>query len=145
MARKEHFRDMVSSMPDAGYWKQKADQGWELSAIEWVRGIHEEEGPQPVLREEVPYGMQVSEDCMHLIENPKEREALTMMLGELIADKPLSEVAKALNQQGFRTRRGAKWDSAAVFHLFPRLIEAAPQIYPTQDWADRRRQLFRIA
>ena len=63
----------------------------------------------------------------------------------LTADKPLSEVAKALNQQGFRTRQGATWNAPAIFHLFPRIIEVAPQIYPTEDWADRRRQLFRVA
>ncbi len=145
MARKEHFRDVVAGMPDAGYWQEKADQGWELSAIEWVREVSAGESSQVVLRQEVPYGMQVSEDCMHLVENPQEREALTLMLGELIADKPLSEVAKSLNQHGFRTRKGVKWDAAAIFHLFPRLIEVAPQIYPTEDWADQRRQLFRIA
>ena len=89
--------------------------------------------------------MKVGEDCLHLIENSTEKEALVLMLEMIVADKPLSEVAEWVNGRGFRTRAGREWTQLDVFNLLPRLVEAASRVYPTQEWAERREKLFRLA
>lgn len=148
MSRKERVREILSqsAADDLGaYLEGKTREGWQLAAVEWEREAQGED-PQEMLHGEVPYGLQVADDCLHLIENPAEREVLTVMLQQLIADKPLSAVAIELNQRGHRTRSGHEWSQLDIFNLFPRLIEVAPQIYPSEDWAAiRRRGLLRVA
>ena len=63
----------------------------------------ESDGP---LKEEVPYGLQVSDDCLYLEENPAEIEAMRRMLEQVVADRPLSAAAEELNRRGFRQRHG---------------------------------------
>lgn len=147
MSRRERLREFVQEPPSAEYLQEKQSQGWELVALEFERPAQgpprQEEEP---LYQEVPYGLRVAEDCLHLEENEEERRALVLMLEQLIADKKLSEVASALNQQGLRTRSGDSWNSLDIFNLFPRLIEVAPIIYPSADWETvRRRGLIRAA
>jgi len=50
-----------------------------------------------------------------------------------------------VNQRGFRTRQGTKWTAVAIFNLLPRLVESSSRIYPTPDWAERRRKIFRAS
>jgi len=102
-------------------------RGWKLVAVEWE---HEIGGWKKalLLREEVPYGLRVATDCLHLEENPLERQALELMLDLIVTDQSLTQVAEELNRQGFRTRPGLKWNQVEVFNMLPRLVEAAPQI-----------------
>jgi len=139
----KRVRDELSELPGPGYWKEKIGEGWRLVAVEWERDA--EEAPETSdVWEEVPYGLKVADDCMHLVENQPEKEAMSAMLELIVADKSMSEVAQGVNQRGFRTRQGTKWTPIAVFNLLPRLVEASSRIYPTTDWAERRRKIFRV-
>jgi hypothetical protein len=142
--RKERTRDVFPVPPDADYWSARAREGWRLVAAEWERE-HEQESADTTWVEEVPYGMKVGDDCLHLVENPEEKEALTLMLEMLIADKPFSEVAECVNACGFHTRAGAGWTQVDIFNLLPRLVEIAPRLYPTHDWAERRKRIYNAA
>jgi hypothetical protein len=144
MKSKKRVREELTALPGLEYWNEKVKAGWRLVAVEWER---ESEGPGTSVEtwEEVPYGLKVAEDCTHLVENPLEREAMTLMLELLLADKPMSDVAESLTQGGFRTRHGSRWTAAAVFDLLPRLIEVSPSIYPSQDWAERRKRIYQAA
>jgi hypothetical protein len=143
MDKKERSREVFGEPPSPEYWSRKAKDGWRLVAAEWERDA-EAAGTSAAWVEEVPYGMKVGEDSLHLAENPPEKEALILMLEIIVADKPLSEVAEWINNRGFRTRAGAKWTQLDIFNLLPRLVEVASRVYPTQDWSERREKLFRL-
>jgi hypothetical protein len=134
----------VKGLADPEYFQHKAEQGWRLVAVEWERET-QAGGPEGMLLvEEVPYGLQVAEDCVHLKENPDEMRVLTLMMELLIQDNPLSRVAEALNRQGFRTRRGGRWSPVSVFNMLPRLIEVGPRMFSTEEWAERRKHFYRL-
>ena len=122
MARIERIREAVQGLPDSAYLAKMAEAGWSLVALEWQRAIESEEAAGKLF-EEVPYGLRVSNDCCHLEENPAELRVLVLMMDEIIRDRPLSRVAAALNEAGFRTRQGDLWGPIQVFNLLPRLIE----------------------
>jgi hypothetical protein len=143
MKRKEHMREVFPAPPSSDYWSAKAKEGWRLVAAEWERE-NERESAEAPWTEEVPYGMKVGEDCLHLVENPDEKAALTLMLEMLVADKPFSEVAEYVNARGFRTRSGAAWTQVDIFDLLPRLVEVASRVYPTHDWAERRKRIYKL-
>jgi len=107
------------------------DRGWRLVAVEWERQLEGQGEQVSLLREEIPYGLRVAGDCLHLEENPFERQVLQLMLDLIVTDQSLSQVAEELNRQGFRTRPGLKWTQVAVFNMLPRLVDAAPQIRRT--------------
>ena len=46
-----------------------------------------------------------------------------------------------LNGQGLKTRSGEEWTQTAVFYMLPRLIEAAPTIFSSGEWIERRSQV----
>lgn len=54
-------------------------------------------------------------------------------------------MAEELNRRAFRTRDGSAWSAAAVFKVFPRLVEVAARIFPSEDWAARRKSFSRVA
>jgi len=143
MAKIERIRETVEGLPDSPYLSNMAEAGWKLVAIEWQRAIESQVPPAGKLVEEVPFGLRVSEDCFHLEENPAELRVLTLMMEEIIRDRPLSEVAAALNEAGFRTRHGEPWGPIQVFNMLPRLIEVGPRIFSTADWEARRSQIYR--
>ena len=144
MAKVERVREVLTSPPTAEYWREKAAEGWRPVAVEWERRA---EGAEPagMLKEEVPYGLTVADDCRYLIENPAEVEAMRLMLEQIVLDRPLSEVAEALNQRGFRQRSGSPWTQVTVFNVLPRLIEVAPRIYSSDEWSERRPKLRMVA
>jgi hypothetical protein len=144
MKRKECMREVFPAPPSSEYWSVKAREGWRLVAAEWEREKDRESTEAP-WTEEVPYGMKVGDDCLHLVENPDEKEALTLMLEMLVADKPFSEVAECVNARGFRTRTGSKWTQVDIFNLLPRLVEVASRVYPTHEWAERRKRIYKLA
>lgn len=128
MVRKEHWRETLTEPLSSELLQERLKDGWKLVGLEWERHI-EGQGPDGERqKEEVPYGLRIAGDCLHLEENPAEREVLEIMLGLIAADRPLSKVAEALNHAGYRSRSGMSWTQAAVFDLLPRLIETAPQL-----------------
>jgi hypothetical protein len=134
---KKRIREVVAGLPGPDYLRAKQEEGWRLVALEWER---ETEDSERAPREEVPFGLKVADDCVHLEEDPDERQALRLMLDLIVDDEiPLSRVSNELNEKGFRTRSGSKWTQAAVFDMLPRLIESAPRIFSTDEWALRKR------
>src|SRR5262245_47399346 len=129
MAKIERIREVPSQPIDADYFSTKLKQGWRLVGVQWEREVEGEAAAQAGWVEEVPYGLRVSDDCVHLEENPVERRTLELMLKLISSDKSMSQIAEELNRQGFRTRPGTVWTQTAVFNMLPRLIEAAPQIW----------------
>ena len=142
--KKERAREVFKELPAPDYWARKANEGWKLVAAEWER-VEEKAAPGEAWIEEVPYGMKVGEDGLHLFEHPTEKEVLILMLEMIVSDKPLSEVADSVNRSGYRMRNGMKWTQIAIFNLLPRLVEVASRVYPTADWSDRREKIFRLA
>jgi hypothetical protein len=129
MAKVERVREVLSRPFDEGYFRTKMSEGWRPLVVHWERDV-EGAPPEPApWTEEVPYGLRVADDCIHLEENPAERRALEVMLKLLSSDKPMSQIARELNDQNLRTRSGSLWTQTAVFNLLPRLIEAAPHIW----------------
>lgn len=144
MVKLDRVREVVKGIPDPVYLAQRSEAGWKLVALEWERvGQNGETQNQPV-REEVPYGLRVSDDCFHLEENPEELQVLMLMMEEIVQDNPLSKVVSALNAAGFRTREGDPWDAVGVFNMLPRLIEVGPRMFSTEEWELRRRRLFKV-
>ena len=143
MARFERIREPVSEAVGADKIAAREAQGWRLVALEWERPA----GPfraggdrQPTLsRTEVPYGLQVSPDFLHLEENHLEVEAMILMLDLMVEDRPLGDVADELNKRGFRTRPGSEWTQSRVFDLVPRLVETGVDIFGTSDWEELRK------
>lgn len=134
---KKRVRELVAGLPGPDYLRDKMEKGWRLVALEWEREA-DDSGQPP--REEVPFGLKVADDCLHLEEDPAERQALRLMLDLIVDDEiPLSRVSSELNEKGYRTRSGSKWTQAAVFDMLPRLIESAPRIFSTDEWALRKR------
>jgi len=134
----ERLREPVSSSPSPEYIRDKAEEGWVLTALEWERESETGSIDAGRLKEEIPYGLQVADDCAHLEENPVEKEILVHMLEMIVADQPLSEIAAGLNQEGHMTRQQTAWTQSSVFYMLPRLIEAAPQIFSSVSWRERR-------
>lgn len=141
MASEERVREEMSTPPSEGYVREKAEDGWRLVAVEWARPSTVDCGDAGHIKEEIPYGLQVATDCCHLEENPGEKAAMLAMLAMIVEDKPLSQVAEGLNAKGFRTRAGREWTQTAIFYMMPRLIQAAPQIFSSEEWRERRAQV----
>lgn len=144
MAKLDRVREVVKGIPDPVYLTQRTEAGWKLVALEWERVGQPDEPQKQTVREEVPYGMRIADDCFHLEENPEETQVLMLMMEEIVQDNPLSKVVTALNAAGFRTREGDPWDAVAVFNMLPRLIEVGPRMFSTEEWEFRRRRLFKM-
>jgi hypothetical protein len=145
MARFERVREAVQSPLHLDYFTKRAEGGWRLVATEWEREIPGEEQQAARRLEPVPYGLRVAEDCMHLEEHPLEMQILSVMMELIVRDFTLTRIAAELNRREFRTREGAEWSALSVFRTLPRVIEVAPQVHSSEDWAERRKQLSHIA
>ena len=116
-------------------------QGWKAKVIEWEREVPATAAqPQEPGVEEPPFGLRIADDCSTLEENPAEKEILLTMMELIIQDGPYSFIAQQLNGKGYLTRHGTKWSPVAVFEMLPRLIEAGPKIFSTEEWQRRRQQ-----
>jgi recombinase len=142
MSKQERLREALSGSLDVEYLRQREAAGWRLAAVEWVRDTGETAQPAP--HEEVPYGLRIGPDCVHLEEDATEKQAMMLILEMLIQDVRLPQVAVELNRKGFRTRAGNDWTPVAVFDLLPRLIEAGPRIFSSKEWAVRRPRLMSV-
>ena len=141
MANVEGMREFVSGSLTAELHQRRTAEGWRLAAVEWQREVQAPEGEAPTVLEEVPFGLRISNDCLHLEQEPTEKRVLMLVLELIVKDHPLSQVAEELNRQGFRTRGGGPWTRAAVFDLHPRLIEVFPRILASKEWGERRAPL----
>jgi hypothetical protein len=141
MAKVQRLRETLSGSPTLEYLSQKAESGWKLIALEWERQIEQDVPEVSPQGEEIPYGVQVAEDCSRLVENPAEMRILMIALNMIVDDHPMSRVADELNARGYRTRKGEKWTAATVFNLLPRMIEVGPRVFTSDEWIDRRRRL----
>ena len=133
MPRMERIREALSQPFDEDYFKRRLKQGWRPVAIHWDREVEGAPPDQPPWIEDVPFGLRVADDCVHLEEDPVERRAMELMLKLIASDKSMSQIAADLNRQGLRTRNGSPWTQTAVFNMLPRLVEAAPQIWRLDD------------
>jgi len=144
MPRTERIREAARSPLELGYFTERAAAGWRLVALEWERDVPGEV-PEPARKfAPVPYGLRVSDDCQHLEENPLEMQVLKMMMEFIVQDYTLSRIAGELNRRDLRTRDGAPWTQVSVFQMLTRVIEIAPQIHPSEDWAERRKHFTQV-
>ncbi len=143
MPKKERIREGLTGLPTLEYLMQRIELGWRPTAIEWERDIVAP-GEEHLYSEEIPYGLQVSADCTGLIENPKEKEVVTIALDMIVEDCPLSRVASELNLRGFRTREGKPWTPSDLFQLLPRMIQIGPRLFTSEQWVTRRQRLPKV-
>jgi hypothetical protein len=143
MAKKERIRESLTGLPTLEYLMQRIEMGWRPSAIEWERDIVPAGAEQPYA-EEIPYGLQVAPDCGGLVENPTEKEVVTMALDLIVEDCALSRVASELNLRGYKTRAGKPWTPSDLFSLLPRMIQIGPRLFTSEQWVTRRARLPKV-
>jgi hypothetical protein len=143
MPKKERIRESLNGLPTLEYLMQRIELGWRPAAIEWERDIATET-QDAGYTEEIPYGLQVSDDCAGLIENPQEREVITIALDMIVEDCALSRVASELNARGHKTRGGRAWTPSDLFTLLPRMIQVGPRLFSSEQWISRRQRLPRV-
>lgn len=146
MAYFERMRDVISGPFDAEILRQRTAAGWQLVSIEWRRELPDSESPtEGAFAEEIPYGLRISDDCRRLEIEPRENQALMVMMEMLVQDFSFSSIASDLNEKGFRTRPGQRWSPVAIFNMIPRLIEVGPRLFSTDEWEKRRQKFARMA
>src|ERR1035438_5719717 len=142
MAYFERVRDVISGPLSSGIIQQRSAAGWQMVSIEWRRELPDTEAPpEGGFSEDIPYGLRISNDCKRLEIEPKENEALLLMMELLVQDFSYSHIVSDLNEKGYRQRDGRPWSRIAVFNMIPRLIEVGPRFFSTDEW-DRRRRKF---
>lgn len=139
----QRSRDLISGQVTLEYFMQKMAEGWNLTAIEWVRETQDQPGSAESFHvavdgEELPYGVQLAPDGLHLEQNPLEKTVLLMILEKIVREKRITEIARDLNTAGLKTRRGTEWTAPAVFDLLPRLVEMGPKLLNSREWQERR-------
>ena len=144
MPQKGRVREALTSVPTLEYFTRRIELGWRPAVVEWERDIVEQTGETGQLIEEIPYGLQVSPDCTGLVENPSEREVITIALDMIVEDCPLSRVAAQLNLRGYRTRSGHDWTPGDLFMLLPRMIQVSPKLFTSEEWIERRQRLPKV-
>jgi hypothetical protein len=141
MSNTERTRQVISGEFGPEDLQRKLAEGWKPVAIEWERPLATDAVTATRPAPEVPFGLRVSGDCVHLEDNPKEREILFEIMELTIQDGPYSGIAEELNRRGFRTREGGRWTPISVFQMLPRLIEAGPGILMSEEWRQRRQRM----
>ena len=144
MAKVERIRETVTGSVDLEYVRQKTEAGWKLVAMEWRREIAGDEAEQPIIVEDIPFGLRISVDCSSLEEDPQERAVLVQMMDLIVQDYSITLTASELNKRGLRTRTGGFWTPVSVFKMLPRLIEVGPHIFSSDDWEERRERLLKM-
>lgn len=144
MPQKERIREPLTELPTAEYLRQRVRAGWNLTALEWERHVETGNAEAAQWVEEIPYGLRVSSDCSHLVDNPSEVEVIIVALDMIVEDFSLSAVAHELNRRGFYTREGGPWSPTALFNLLPRMIEVGPRLFASEEWMTRRQRLPKV-
>jgi len=142
MSETRRIRETPSALPTQAYLEERVRSGWRLVALEWERDNGAQPSQSKPLRSEVPFGLRLSDDTQRLEEDAIEREVLTVTLGLISGDEPFPRIADVLNGRGFRTRSGSAWTQSAVFELLPRLIDVAPEILSSEEWAATKRRIL---
>ena len=145
MNRTERIRQSASGQLTWDEIQKLQNQGWRLIALEWERDVPVGEikaGEEPD-QENPPFGLRIAPDCLTLIEDRSENEALLAMMELIIQDGPYSSIAEELNRRGYRTREGSKWTPVSVFEMLPRLIDAGPRILSSENWHRRKQEYNR--
>jgi hypothetical protein len=132
MAYFERTRDILSGPLTNDLLRQRADAGWQVASIEWRRELPGK-APNESRVEDIPYGLRISEDCLRLETDPEENQILMQMMELLVQDFPFTNVASDLNERGYRTREGRRWTAVSLFNMLPRLVEAGPAMFPTEE------------
>ena len=143
MGQFERIRDLVTGPLNPDHIKQRQEAGWTLAALEWTREVPDSKPAMGPLTEDVPYGMRVADDCLHLEEDPQEMGTLMLMMELLINEKRVADVALELNENGYTARNSVVWTPVMIFNMFPRLIEMGPRIFSTDEWEERKKKLLR--
>jgi hypothetical protein len=144
MAYLERMRDVISGPFSPEMIRQRTSAGWQMVSIEWRRELPESEAPtEGAFNEEIPYGLRISDDCRRLEVDPKEHQALMLMMELLVQDFSYSSIVSDLNEKGFRMRDGRPWSRVAVFNMIPRLIEVGPGFFSSDEWEKRRQRFAR--
>lgn len=142
MAYFERMRDVVSEPFSPELILQRRSAGWQMVSIEWRRELPDTETPhEGSFAEEIPFGLRVSDDCRRLEVEPREHQALMLMMELLVQDFSYSSIVSDLNEKGFRQRDGRPWSRVAVFNMMPRLIEVGPRMFSSDEWEKRRHKL----
>jgi hypothetical protein len=145
MAYVERLRDMITQPLLEDVVRQRTASGWHLVSLEWRRELPDSEMPtEGAFPEDIPYGLRISEDCMGLEMDPGENQALLQMMEMLVQDFSFSSIASDLNEKGFRTRDGKRWNPVAIFNMIPRLIDVGPRLFSTEEWEKRRDKFARM-
>ena len=145
MAHFERIRDVVSGPFSPEIMRQRTAAGWQLVSIEWRRELPGDALPsEGAYNEDIPYGLRISDDCQRLEVEPREHQALVLMMELLVQDFPLSNVVSDLNEKGFRTRAGKLWSRISVFNMLPRLIEIGPTLFTSEEWEARRQRFVKM-
>ena len=144
MAKKERIREALDGLPTLDYLMRRVELGWRPAFIEWERDIVPLGDEAERWAEQIPYGLQVSEDCSGLVEHPEEKEIITVATDMIVEDCPLSQVAADLNKRGYKTRRGKPWTPSDLFTLLPRMIQVSPKLFNSEQWATRKQRLPRV-
>jgi len=142
MAYFERIRDVISGPFSPEVIRQRTEAGWQLVSIEWRRELPDHEAPtEGAFNEDIPYGLRISDDCSRLEVHPTETKALILMMELIGQDFSYSSIVSDLNEKGFRMRDGGRWSRVAVFNMMPRLIEAGPRLFSTDEWKRLRQKL----
>lgn len=136
----ERIRQTLSGPITLEQLQEFQNLGWKAIAVEWERPVPDQPKQERAAAEEPPFGLRVGDDCLTLKENPDETEVLATMMELLIQDGPYSFIAEELNRKGHLTRKGMKWSPISVFEMLPRLIEAGPKIFSSEEWHRRRQR-----
>ena len=148
MKKIDRIREKVTILPTATYLSKMHDAGWKLVALEWEREVEvsgEPPEPSAEVGEEIPFGLRIAADCRHLEEDPLEMQTLRFLTEMIVQDVSFKSMADALNIREYRTRDGRPWTAASVFKLTPRLIEVAPRIVSSGEWANRRDKFSHVS
>jgi hypothetical protein len=142
MAYFERMRDTISGPFSSEIIQQRTSAGWQLVSMEWRRELPDSETPtEGAFHEDIPYGLRISDDCLRLELEPRENQAMMLMMELLGQDFSYSSIVSDLNEKGFRMRDGKQWNRIAVFNMMPRLIEAGPRLFSSEEWKRVRQGL----
>jgi hypothetical protein len=145
MAHFERIRDVISGPFSPEVIQQRTAAGWQMVSIEWRRELPDREAPsEGAFRENIPYGLRISNDCQRLEVDPRENQVLMLMMDLLGQDFSYSSIVSDLNEKGFRMRDGGPWHRIAVFNMMPRLIEVGPRMFLSDEWKIRQEKLSRL-
>jgi hypothetical protein len=140
MGHTERMRQVLEGPLTADELERRSAEGWRPVAVEWERTGSPAAATAPV-KQQVPYGLRISDDHQHLEEHAGEVQVMLAILEGIVEDRSMSRIAEELNHRGFFMRTGEAWTQSGVFELLPRLIDFGPRLFSRQEWIERRRKL----